>query len=65
MEPVHCSRSWAKDPFAPQCGCALAPCGLVDPRDDCDQHGLNPPRTWRQIHRAEDCPAAKESTDAR
>lgn len=36
-----------------QCDCPKAPCGLVIPHPDCEDH--NGSRTIRQAHRATDC----------
>lgn len=55
----HYSRGWTGDPFAPVCGCELAPCGLVDStrlNPECDQHA--PTRTMRAMHFADRCPGA-------
>lgn len=52
---MHVSRGWNEDPFAPDCGCDLAPCGLVVPRAGCVQHDNS--KTIRQAHPTDECPA--------
>lgn len=59
---AHFSRSWGKDPFAPECGCGLAPCGKVDSKQlnpDCKQH--NGWQTIRSAHSEADCPGEEDN----
>lgn len=58
---MHVRRGWAGDPFAPACGCRVLECGYVEPRNECDQHGLMAGRTIRGAHAASECPADTES----
>lgn len=61
----HVLRSWnPPDPFAPACGCELAPCGFVIPDETCDQHGMKAGRTMRNVHAAEACPGRPEDREA-
>ena len=56
---AHFGRGWTGDPFVGECGCAKAPCGLVDGDNlspDCKQHGLGSSKTLRSWHDADDCP---------
>lgn len=57
----HLCRSWnPPDPFAPDCGCALLPCGHVssDAAGDCAQHGIAACKSMRSGHRARFCKGA-------
>lgn len=54
---THISRGWGRDPFAPECGCTVLACGFVEPRNECDQHGLMSGKTIRGGHAASECPA--------
>lgn len=56
----HVGRSWTAHPLEDACPCPQEPCGLValskvDP--ECQQHAGAAAKTFRQSHRAEDCPA--------
>lgn len=57
----HISRSWGKDAFAPQCGCTLLPCGMVEAEQGthlgCDQHSWDAGKTIRSNHDIAHCPA--------
>lgn len=57
----HISRSWGKDAFAPQCGCTLLPCGMVDTEEgdrlECDQHAGMAGKTIRSSHDRAQCPS--------
>lgn len=58
-EDWHVCRSWSPpDPFAPECGCDLLPCGHVDgaKAGDCEQHSVAAMRTIRSAHRPRFCP---------
>lgn len=57
----HILRSWTPpDPFAPECGCDVAPCGFVIPGNRCEQHGVTG-RTIRNAHHENDCPAREDA----
>lgn len=63
MSEWHVGRNWvAPDPFAPDCGCEVLPCGLVDAAKanelECDQHSILASRTIRTSHLLSDCPEA-------
>lgn len=50
---LHVLRTWNRpDPFAPACGCAVARCGYVIPRDDCPEHAASSGKTIRSAHDA-------------
>lgn len=57
----HFSRGWGTDPFAPACGCEVAPCGkvvLAGVRKGCDQHDfMVVARSIRSGHSAARCPS--------
>jgi hypothetical protein len=58
----HVLRSWnPPDPFAPACGCEVAPCSFVVARPGCDQHDPMACRIIRNGHAASDCWAAAGS----
>lgn len=68
MRDVHVGRNWvAPDPFAPECGCAVLPCGLVSLNEanerGCDQHSVLASRTVRISHLSDKC-SRKEQKDA-
>lgn len=55
----HISRGAQADPFAPECGCGVAVCGMVDTSlidPDCPQHGKSAGKTLRGGHIAPNCP---------
>lgn len=58
---LHLGRSWSGTDLEDGCPCLKAPCGLVvstGTAPDCVEHGyLHPPRTMRQGHPVERCPA--------
>ncbi len=60
MSDLHVSRAFGPDPFAPGCGCALLPCGMVSfaaaNAIKCEQHSIQASRTVRASHREWDCP---------
>lgn len=62
MNGTHFGRSWSGHPIEDDCPCPKALCGLVvygQWADDCDQHNpFRHPRTIRQSHPADKCPAA-------
>jgi hypothetical protein len=58
---MHVSRGWDTDPYAPHCGCPLAPCGLVEPKAGCVQHDNQ--KTIRNAHTADECPAPNVDDD--
>lgn len=54
----HICRTWdPPDPFAPECGCPLLPCGHVssDASGDCEQHGIEAAKSMRSGHRQKFC----------
>lgn len=61
---MHVSRAWGRDPFAPDCGCSFAVCGLVVARSDCTQHGPAFSMSICQGHAAEDCPGRSRTDGA-
>ena len=58
-DDVHISRSWGRDRFAPDCGCALLVCGHVSAKEGqerkCFQHDPAQARTLRSQHPAGAC----------
>lgn len=65
MNDTHISRNWTTDPFAPECGCTLLPCGHVSLREacekECDQHSIMAMRTIRNSHPEESCKGVNRS----
>jgi len=66
----HIGRSWPGmgNEIEAECPCPKAPCGLVDPdkaHPDCEHHPLSRPKTMRQGHRADRCPAAAGEVSGR
>lgn len=57
--PWHLSRGWGADPYAPECGCEVAPCGhVIDGKvnPDCAQHPIDRMKSFRSVHRERFCP---------
>ncbi len=58
---LHVGRAWSGTDLEDGCPCVKAPCGLVvssGTAADCPEHGwLHPPKTLRQGHPVERCPA--------
>lgn len=58
LETTHVGRSWSGHAFEDDCPCPQQPCGLVIPTEDCPEHALADAKTFRQVHRASDCPGS-------
>ena len=57
FDSTHILRSWGPpDPFAPACGCEIAPCGFVIPSADCSEHGATSGKSIRNAHEVARCP---------
>ncbi|MET4144196.1 hypothetical protein [Arthrobacter sp. UYCo732] len=61
----HMGRSWPGEgtPMEDDCPCPKTACGLVEDTNlhpDCDQHPFHRAKTFRQTHRADQCPALSD-----
>lgn len=65
MNDTHISRGWGPDPFAPDCGCELLPCGHVSMKKanelGCEQHSIPAMKTIRNSHPEDYCKGANAS----